>query len=542
MKKNAVYDNSATLWWLGLNAFLIVNLTLCALILFLLRPLWFDINKFIIAASGLDLNWAVIVLTTTVALVFYFSFAFTRHKQRALTPPFSLSYKVFCLLILVLWNAMFALLLTELKEEKRLLVSSFIETLPLIVTFIVAALLLFIVPKMKIFNNNAIKWVLCVFIVLAPILVSHSLNSFTLISGPYLQSPSQTSMTVMWLTSKDSKGYVEFGQGDVKQNKRQNASHGLVDVGRIHKVVLNGLQPATTYKYRIVAKEVTAFMPYNVNFGDIITSEEFSFTTADKNAKSVSFLVFNDVHENANTVADLLEAADAPEHDYVFYNGDIISHIDDENQIRNALIDPSVNSFAQSKPFTLVRGNHETRGAFARDLPRYISSPDDKYYSSFVAGGVYFLIMDSGEDKADDDVEYSGLVAFDDYRTEQTNWLKRQMETEEYKQAKFRVALMHMPIFGAPDQQDGVDDAAEKWGPLFNQGKLDILLAGHTHAYDVVEPNEGIHNYPIIIGGGNNPGERTVMQVKAEGGLLQVLMIRDDGETVADYQLTSNNK
>ena len=49
-------------------------------------------------------------------------------------------------------------------------------------------------------------------------------------------------------------------------------------------------------------------------------------------------------------------------------------------------------------------------GQFSRHIPAYYAYPDDKYYYAFTRGPVRFVVLDSGEDKTDDSVEYGGLV------------------------------------------------------------------------------------------------------------------------------------
>ena len=66
-----------------------------------------------------------------------------------------------------------------------------------------------------------------------------------------------------------------------------------------------------------------------------------------------------------------------------------------------------------------VRGNHETRGRFARSLHDYIATPNGKFYYSFDAGPVHFVVLDTGEDKEDSHPAYSGLTDFTGYREEQ---------------------------------------------------------------------------------------------------------------------------
>ena len=55
-------------------------------------------------------------------------------------------------------------------------------------------------------------------------------------------------------------------------------------------------------------------------------------------------------------------AADYTTCDAIFYAGDMTSYIDRAEAPFEAFIDVSVKHFASSKPFDVVRGNHETRG------------------------------------------------------------------------------------------------------------------------------------------------------------------------------------
>ena len=97
--------------------------------------------------------------------------------------------------------------------------------------------------------------------------------------------------------------------------------------------------------------------------------------------------------------------------------------------------------------FFFVRGNHETRGPNARTLMTYFPHPSGKNYYSFNHGDVHFIILDSGEDKPDTHPVYAGIVDFDNYRTEQAEWLKKDINSEEFKKAKYKIAVYHIPLF-----------------------------------------------------------------------------------------------
>jgi hypothetical protein len=97
---------------------------------------------------------------------------------------------------------------------------------------------------------------------------------------------------------------------------------------------------------------------------------------------------------------------------------------------------------------------------------------------------------------------------------------------------------VHMP-HNQSDRWHGVTDIYNKWRPAFNQGKIDLMISGHTHGYAVVESEKGIHDYPIIIGGGPKDGEATFIQVDASRDKIEVTMTRDDGEVVGTYRIDS---
>lgn len=45
-------------------------------------------------------------------------------------------------------------------------------------------------------------------------------------------------------------------------------------------------------------------------------------------------------------------------------------------------------------------------------------------------------------------MEYSGIVEMDNYRTEQAKWLEEAVEKPDYKDAKYKIIICHMPPFG----------------------------------------------------------------------------------------------
>jgi len=383
-------------------------------------------------------------------------------------------------------------------------------------------------------NRFAVKGLL---LLLSIGLITSPSHALSLVAGPYLQNPSPTSMTVMWITDAPCTSWVEYGAGDRIDRKAFHSRHGLIDAGQtIHRVTLEGLSPGQKYTYRICSKEILKFEPYKVTYGKTLTADPHAFRTLSPDADHIAFIVLNDIHQRNDLAASLIRmAADKP-YDLVFLNGDILNHIEEESQIVDHVLKPCSDLFAGDLPFIYVRGNHETRGRFARMLPDYLALPNDRYYTAFDHGPVHFIVMDGGEDKKDDHWAYSGLADFDRYRKEQSRWLEKEIRSPDHQNAPFRVVLVHMPPIPA-EKWHGQDDLYNQWNPLFNQGRIDLVISGHLHSYQILEPEDGVRDYPVIIGGGPKVGAATLIRVDATRNRLDVTMTRDDGVVVGTYRV-----
>jgi predicted phosphodiesterase len=365
------------------------------------------------------------------------------------------------------------------------------------------------------------------------------------LTAPYLQTLSQNGVTIMWVNALRSYNWVEIGKRGESARKVTAARHGLNQAyNRINKIRIKDLQPDTEYEYRIFSREISEFKPYKVVFGETIQQGPYTFRTPAKKENEIKFVVFNDLHNRPAIIPDLLEKL-APEKDYDFvvYNGDAFNWVDAEGPILKDLIAPSNKMFSTSLPFVMVQGNHEPRGNFARHMFDYFDYPDDRCYYAFTRGPIRFVVIDSGEDKPDSDAEYSGLVAFDPYREEQAQWLASEIETPEFRKAAFRVVLIHIPPFHG-NGWHGEKHCAQLFNPLFNKGKVDLAISGHTHRYATHPADPATHHYPMVIGGGwasgTSPargGIRTLIKVAATEKLLSMKMYVDNGDVVGSFDI-----
>ena len=359
------------------------------------------------------------------------------------------------------------------------------------------------------------------------------------LAGPYLQSPGPSSITVMWITEADTAGWVEYGREASTPLKAIPVRDGLVEANtRVHRVTLSGLSPDTPYFYRIATRPIVSFGPYKVDYGGIARSDALSFRTLGPSRQSFSFLVLNDLHEDVDTLrAQMAKAAERP-YDLVFFNGDSLSHLETESQIIDRCLKPASELFASRTPFFLVRGNHETRGRYARELDNYLALPDGRFYYSFDHGPVHFVVMDTGEDKADGHWAYSGLTDFDAYRRQEAEWLAREVTSAAFTRARFRVLIAHMPFFGNQRTRvegHGPADCRTRWGAMLNNAGLDLHIAGHTHRPDWIEPASGANRFPVAVGGGSARGSNTLTRVNVSPDAIEIVVTTDGGVDVSRH-------
>jgi predicted phosphodiesterase len=360
--------------------------------------------------------------------------------------------------------------------------------------------------------------------------------SVSIITGPYLQSAGPTSMSIRWITSENCYGWVEYGETAALGKKAHTVTDGLVNAhSRIQEVVLTDLVPGQQYYYKIASKVILDFQPYKLIYGETTYSSVYTLQTIDPHAMQTNWLVLNDIHDRPHSFGELIRHAGEAPYDFVFLNGDMFDYQTDEQQLIDHLIHPCTETFATKKPFMFVRGNHETRGKFARQLREYFTNPGGQYFS-FQTGPVFTVALDTGEDKPDSEPVYAGIVDFDQYRRQQAMWLEKQLQSRAAKKASFRVVMMHIPTFYSGDWH-GTMHCRELFSPLFDRYKVDLVIAGHTHKHGIHPPVKGQHNYPIIIGGGPKDGKRTLIKVSADSKQLLVKMLGDDGAELGEYKI-----
>jgi len=357
--------------------------------------------------------------------------------------------------------------------------------------------------------------------------------------GPYLQNLSSEEVTIIWFTNKKSVSSVEYSTGENFNTfpqwggllqTAQSSRHGLIDANsERHIIQLRELTAGKTYRYRVISKEILQFEPYEVIYGNTVVGDINEFITFDPDKDQFSFQAVQDIHDDSERLDSLLQSISWDQVDMVFFNGDTLSHLNEENDIFSGFLDVSVKRFASRIPFFFIRGNHETRGSFARELIDYFPPRDSRYYYTFKHGPVFFIILDSGEDKPDDSPVYAGLADFDLYREEQAKWLQEVILREDFKNAAFRVAFFHIPPFSKIYSSQEI---TRLWVPWLNKGKVDLAICGHLHRRVRQDPESGKNDFTYIVG-----SREDSFRIDVKPDHLKVNILNLKGETLDTFLL-----
>jgi predicted phosphodiesterase len=298
---------------------------------------------------------------------------------------------------------------------------------------------------------------------------------------------------------------------------------GLVPVGTRHVVHLTGLAPGATYSYQVVSTRVVKLKAYWPDKGLATESAVASFTTLDPAARTVSFAVVTDTHEDVARIRALNKLVDWTTTDFLVHTGDAFHWLDSEDQLFRNWLEPTIAGLGPTKPLMYARGNHELRGPFARALFGYVPTIDGRFYYAREAGPVHFLVLDTGEDKPDDTNVYAGLNRTTAYREAELSWLREHARSSAHlRDAPFRVIAMHQPQWG------WLADGNQQWIDLANEAGVDLVIAGHRHRFSYTAPGPDVpHRYHLLV-----LGQDQVARVQARPTELRAVVIGRDGATV----------
>ena len=368
------------------------------------------------------------------------------------------------------------------------------------------------------------------------------------VCGPLVQNVTETGFTVTWITDIDAVAWVEVAPDDgthfyarKREEFHDRRGYGVLPIGKIHHVEIDGLQPGTAYRYRLMSKGVISYDSHgglgDVKYlrtrgSDVYKRKPFLVSTFKEEYDTLRFDIYNDIHGN-DSLLNVLSSrrGDAP--DFVLLNGDMTSHLTNHETIPEMYLKTLADNLKGNVPLIASRGNHECRGKDAIRWFDYFKTPTGAPYYSFSLGKFFFVVLDACEDKPDSDIEYCGLIRSESYMERQEKWLRQTLESDECKNAQVRIAICHIPpVYNG---WRGQVRLCEKIVPHLNKAGLDVMFSGHIHKWRVAE-SDGVQSnakFPIIC----NPNLQR-MEVKVCAKFIEVKTYDSDGINTHSHVLS----
>lgn len=359
-------------------------------------------------------------------------------------------------------------------------------------------------------------------------------------SPPMLQNYAERSIGIAFAVRALANGYVFIGQQPDLSDARKVVAGGYRTTeisDRVVQVRITGLEPATTYYYRIGADRIEYKGGYSMkNLGTEEDAKIYRFTTAGAAAKG-HFCVINDTHASWRPFGLAIEKIAELAPACVVWNGDA-SNVEEtiEAQMR-IFLTPEIErkDYAAQLPYLFCPGNHDFRGMANRHLERVwmYRQPEERSVRDWDLGrnfavrmgDVAMIGLDTGEDKLDTNPKFAGIFNMKAYREAQVQWLADALQQPEIANAPYLVAFCHLPLYDdnpkhnpgdvAPDDKDPQYSSnfamwqrtcAQLWCPLLEAAGCQLVITAHQHHYRYLAPSEQ-RPWAELIGGGPEMGE-----------------------------------
>ncbi len=272
-----------------------------------------------------------------------------------------------------------------------------------------------------------------------------------------------------------------------------------------HFVTIEGLQPDTTYYYRIGDAEM--------NFW----SEVAAITTAD-NSDSFTFFHVSDSQggseKHYDKWANLVDTAFTmyPNAAFLMHTGDHVDHGDNFKQWKWLFNSASAN--LMSSVLMPTAGNHENHGEYSLDDNFILSNVPEQdtmtgVYYSFDYNNAHFIVLNSNDD------EDNGFSA------KQIEWLKADAAASD---AEWKFVMLHKaPYSNGSHYDDGdVIEIRKQLSTLMPELDIDMVLQGHDHVYlrtDAMNSNEVVEVYEMSV---DNNGKTYTAKVNPDGTIYAI--------------------
>ena len=440
-------------------------------------------------------------------------------------------------------------------EATHYFIREFIYNLLFLGSIALIAYIWTILPKKAFLQQKWIPSALLCFLLFTGILWKYDINLFNKFDGNPVVYAVGEEYQITFTTK--SKGTAWVSIDGVEYNDTYSGYRETENT--IHKISVPMDVLDNAKEYTIYSKSMLLRGPYCALQGKTI-SKDYSW----KGVIPEDGLNYYVISDNHNTTKTPYAAATyfGDDLDFLISCGDSVSWIDREADLTNLLC--LAGDITQGQvPVIYARGNHETKGVKAHEYYQYVGADDEKFYYTFRLKNIWGIVLDIGEDHADDFIEYYGAAKFDDYRDEQTSFLDQVIANAdtEYNApgVDYRIGICHIPLTIKYDD-DHAGKHKDEWVDRLNQMKLTMLYGGHIHelwyaetdfqnGQTVTQVEEysgkeegnasrimGNANFPAILVSRRAAGQLlTDDEYVFDGGFIGLAVTSDGNETIMKY-------
>lgn len=313
----------------------------------------------------------------------------------------------------------------------------------------------------------------------------------------------ETKMNFAWYSPEgEETGFIYGTSSDLSDGQNAQISQTGAQPGYLsNKVILENLQPGTTYYYQVAGKEIESFTTDNdtSDFSFVFVGDPQIGSSNEEKAKSPediqkpTFLtaqseaVRNDTF-NWNYTLERAYAKTGGMASFILSSGDQIQTNAEkvgDNTISEmeyaGYLSPDI---MQNVPVATTVGNHDADNAnytYHFNTANMSTLGDNGY-----VGGDYYSTY--------------GDALFIILNTQDTNVAEHKQFIEETVAAnpdcKWRIVTLHQDIYGSAEHSNEPEITNLRYSlvPIFEENDVDIVLTGHDHAYSRTKLLKGGHS------------------------------------------------
>jgi len=447
--------------FIAANVFAVLNL-LCY---FGIRSMWSGIIRYTFDSMPYILLFSMLAICLCATLM-------------SLNKKFYLIPAILFMVCGLVFFGLDAYIISLTTEASHYFIREFLYNLLYVVIIAFLYCMIFVVPKFPFFMEK--KWISSVVLVVLflggllwrfDVLVPNSINCTPAVFAV------EDTYQIVFSTRAKGTAWVEID--GVEYNDTYAGYRTTED--RIHKVTVPMEVLDNADSYTIYAKSMLLRGPYSSMQGRTI-QKTFSWRGVNPD-DGLNYYAISDVH---NVTKTPVQAASyfGEELDFLINCGDQVSWIDRPSDLEEVF--RMCGKITNGEiPIVYARGNHETKGVLADEFHRYVGSTEEgNFYFTFRLKNIWGVVLDIGEDHADDFVEYYGAAKFDDYRDEQTVFLDEILANADTEfnapGVEYRIAVCHIPLT-IKSKSDHAGKWKDAWVERLNQMNLTVCYGGHVH-------------------------------------------------------------